>query len=410
MQRVPDNLFEYDVFICHSSKDKPIIKTLIEDFKKENITYWVDAEHINYGDQITRKIEDGLNKSKYVIPCLSKDLNTSGWTRAEYGAILNAEFSGNSERIVIPLMLDNCDVNDIPALLRDKRRVIYLDKTDFDGFINFLKKNQNDQKQAVEPLKKETENLERETDDNTLVPATSKHIPKPFTSCSTSMEFVLIPAGNFMMGSPDYEQHWNSSERPEHKVIIKDAFYMGKYPVTQKQWKKIMGYNPSKFRGEDQPVESVSWRDAQEFLRRLNEIESTNKYRLPTEAEWEYACRAGTLTKFYFGDNESRIGDYAWLNKNSSDSTHPVGEKEPNSWNLFDMYGNIKEWCQDKYHDNYNGAPSDGSVWESGNSPFRVVRGGGFNDHPLNCRSVSRSISTPDSYSIVIGFRLVREV
>lgn len=133
-------LFEFDIFICHSSTDNPIIATLIEQFKRENITYWIDAEQINFGDQITRKIEEGLEKSRYIIPCLSKNLKASGWTRSEYGAILNAEFSGNSERTVIPLKLDNCEDSDIPLLLRDKKRVTYSNKIEFNEFIKFLKK------------------------------------------------------------------------------------------------------------------------------------------------------------------------------------------------------------------------------------------------------------------------------
>jgi hypothetical protein len=133
------NSFEYDVFICHSSKDKPIIEALIKDLKKERISYWVDAEQINFGDQITQKIAEGLKKSKYVIPCLSENLNASGWTRTEYGAILNAESSGNSERVVIPLKLDNCEESDIPILLRDKKRVTYSNETEFNEFIEFLK-------------------------------------------------------------------------------------------------------------------------------------------------------------------------------------------------------------------------------------------------------------------------------
>jgi small GTP-binding protein len=136
---ITGNLFEYDVFICHSSKDKPKIEALIKDLKKEKITYWVDAEQINFGDQITQKIEEGLKKSKYVIPCVSKNLNISGWTRAEYGAILNAEFSGSSERIVVPLKLDNCEDSDIPLLLRDKKRVNYSNSTEFNELIDFLK-------------------------------------------------------------------------------------------------------------------------------------------------------------------------------------------------------------------------------------------------------------------------------
>lgn len=135
------NSFEYDIFICHSSKDKSIVETLITDLKRDNISYWVDIEQITYGDSVTKKIEDGLKNSKYIVPCLSKNLNTSDWTNAEYSSILNAEFSGNSERKVIPLKLDNCENSDIPLVLRDKKRVKYSNKDEFCDFIEFLKSN-----------------------------------------------------------------------------------------------------------------------------------------------------------------------------------------------------------------------------------------------------------------------------
>lgn len=138
--RITHSSFKYDVFICHSSKDKPIIESLIKDLRKEKITYWVDSEQIDYGDSVIQKIEKGLQKSRFVVPCLSKNLKTSGWTRAEYGAILNAEFSGDNKRKVIPLKLDNCEVSDIPDLLRDKKRATYSDMTDFNEFIKFLKR------------------------------------------------------------------------------------------------------------------------------------------------------------------------------------------------------------------------------------------------------------------------------
>ncbi len=141
MQQPLDKSFKYDVFICHSSKDNSVIESLIKDLKKENITYWVDAEQIKFGDSITEKITEGLETSNYIVPCLSKNLMTSGWTRAEYGSILNGEFSGNSKRKVIPLLLEDFDVIYIPTLLRDKKRVLYSNKAEFKEFIEFLKEN-----------------------------------------------------------------------------------------------------------------------------------------------------------------------------------------------------------------------------------------------------------------------------
>jgi parallel beta-helix repeat protein len=223
------------------------------------------------------------------------------------------------------------------------------------------------------------------------------------------MEFVPIPVGEFDMGSPsDEEDRW-SAEGPVHHVNIGKAFYMGRYEVTQQQWRAIMGDNPSRFTGDDLPVEQVSWYDLQEFIKKLNEKEGTDKYRLPSEAEWEYACRTGTTTRYSFGGDESNLGEYAWYDDNSGDKTHPIGQKQPNSWGLYDMHGNVWEWVQDSWHSNYNGAPTDGSAWESGDGTFRVFRGGGWSFLAANCRSAIRFFIDPGGRSSYLGFRLLRE-
>jgi formylglycine-generating enzyme required for sulfatase activity len=173
-----------------------------------------------------------------------------------------------------------------------------------------------------------------------------------------------------------------------------------------------MGDNPSDFKGDDNlPVEDVSWDDVQEFIKKLNEKEGTNKYRLPSEAEWEYACRAGTTTRYSFGDSESKLGEYAWYFDNSNDKMHPVGQKKHNSWGLYDMHGNVWEWVQDRWHDNYDGAPADGSAWKSGNDARWVIRGGGLNYFARCCRSASRFFNGPGprDRSNVLGFRLLKE-
>lgn len=237
-----------------------------------------------------------------------------------------------------------------------------------------------------------------------------QEISKNFTSPSTGMELVLIPAGKFMMGSPSGDQDRYDDEGPAHEVIIKNPFYVGKYPVTQKQWEKIMGSNPSKFRGEDRPVESVSWNDVQEFIKKLNEKESAGKYRLPSESEWEYACRAGTTTRYSFGDDESKLDDYAWYSENSSSETHPVGQNNPNPWGLYDIHGNVWEWCQDNWHGNYDGAPSDGSAWESGSGSYHVFRGGSWYGDARSCRSAYRNGIVPDFRGDYLGFRVLRNL
>ena len=164
------------------------------------------------------------------------------------------------------------------------------------------------------------------------------------------MTFRLIPAGTFQMGSPVDEEGRYDNEQ-QHQVTISRPFYLQTTPVTQGQWQKVMGNNPSSFTagGQDCPVEQVSWDDAQEFLAKLNRIEEIDTYRLPTEAEWEYACRAESTGRFCFGDDEAGLKDYAWYNNNSAGKTQPVGQLKPNAWGLYDMHGNVWEWCRDWY-------------------------------------------------------------
>ena len=163
---------------------------------------------------------------------------------------------------------------------------------------------------------------------------------------SIGMEFVLIPAGTFQMGSNDS----SDDEKPVHTVRLSRSFYLGKYAVTQARWEAVMGHNPSRFKGDsNRPVEQVSWDDVQEFIRRLNTKESGARYRLPTEAEWEYAARAGSTTAYSFGDGVGQLGQYAWCDGNAGNTTHPVGQLQPNAWGLYDMYGNVGEWVQDRY-------------------------------------------------------------
>ncbi|MBA2732129.1 MAG: SUMF1/EgtB/PvdO family nonheme iron enzyme [Acidobacteria bacterium] len=214
------------------------------------------------------------------------------------------------------------------------------------------------------------------------------------------MEFVYVPAGSFMMGSENGEAY----EKPVHQVTIREGFYMGKYEVTQAQWQQVMGNNPSNFKGDNLPVETVSWDDAQEFIRKLNAQNDGYRYRLPSEAEWEYACRAGTT-----GDYAGEVDAMGWYAKNSGKKTHPVGQKQANSFGLYDLHGNVLEWCEDWYHDSYNGAPTDGSAWISGgDQQSRVLRGGSWLfDSPFLRSAVRESFDPGDSRYYVHGVRVV---
>ncbi|MGB3512029.1 MAG: SUMF1/EgtB/PvdO family nonheme iron enzyme [Microcoleaceae cyanobacterium] len=228
------------------------------------------------------------------------------------------------------------------------------------------------------------------------------------------LEMVYIPAGNFIMGAASYEAEKEPYELPQHQVSL-DSFYMSKYPITQAQWEVIMGTKPAEFPGENRPVENVSWYDAAEFCDRLGEKTGT-AYRLPSEAEWEYACRGGTTSPYHFGETiTTTVANYngQYNYKHGPQGIHRqqttnVGSFAPNGFGLCDMHGNVWEWCADPWHDNYYGAPSDGSVWElDGDNSRRVVRGGTWYLPPKYCRSAFRASYVPDGKRWDCGFRVV---
>jgi formylglycine-generating enzyme required for sulfatase activity len=219
-----------------------------------------------------------------------------------------------------------------------------------------------------------------------------------------TMKLVLIPAGKFTMGSPDSEQGRRDSEGPQHEVIITKPFYMGATEVTQAQYEAVMGKNPSEFKGATNPVENVSWNDAAEFCKKLSE-KTRQAVRLPTEAEREYACRAGSKTRFSFGDSDSDLGDYAWVAGNSGGKAHLVGQKKPNAWGLYDMHGNVTEWCAD-WHGSYSSGPST-DPQGAGSGRFRVARGGSwYLEDPGNFRCADRNRDLAPTYrNSHLGFR-----
>ena len=231
------------------------------------------------------------------------------------------------------------------------------------------------------------------------------------------IRFIKIEAGCFTMGQDkntelqDKERQTTANELPQHKVCITKPFYLGESEVTQKQWEEVMGNNPSKFKGMYRPVEKVSWNDTQTFIEKLNDRAKSDIYRLPTEAEWEYAARAGAQTVYSFGDDIKTIRDYAWFgNEGYGGDTHEVGQKKANAWGLVDMHGNVWEWVQDWYDPQYyqHSGESDPKGVESGQ--YKIYRGGSWIAKPPLLRSAVRYSGLPATKSSDIGFRLVREI
>ena len=250
-----------------------------------------------------------------------------------------------------------------------------------------------------------------------------------------NLEMMLIPEGSFMMGSPEDEEGRYDNEGPQHRVTV-PQFFMSRYPITQEQWKTVVSQvgtidreldlDPSHFKGNKHPVERVSWYDAMEFCARLSKM-TGEEYRLPSEAEWEYACRAGTTTPFFFGETiTTDLANYCGVDEEIAGETYPgaygrgeigLDRKETTSIDEFDvvnafglsnMHGNVWEWCLDHWHENYQGAPQDGNAWvDSGDLKHRIIRGGAWEFDPAVCRSASRDGFNPEGERSSFGFRVV---
>ena len=366
------------IFLCHSSGDKTRVRALYQRLSSEGFDPWLDEEKLLPGQEWKLEIPKAVRASHIVLICLSSNaINKAGYVQKEIKYALDvAEEQPEGTIFLIPLKLEECDV---PERLGRWHWVNYYEENGYERLMSSLR------------MRAETE--ESET----------------FTTLK-DMKFVLIQPSEFDMGSPTNEVGRDNDEGPVHHVTIPEPFYMSKYEVTQKQWSEVMVSNPSYFKGNDLPVENVSWEKVQQFIRSLNAKEGTDKYRLPTEAEWEFAARAVTTTRYSFGEDESELEDHAWYRENSEGRTHPVGQKKPNPWGLYDMHGNVWEWVLDKWHDGYEGAPTDGSAWEDGNSVYRVIRGGCWDYDVEYCRSASRLRYVPGARFNDLGFRLLREL
>ena len=225
---------------------------------------------------------------------------------------------------------------------------------------------------------------------------------------SIGMELIILPAGSFTMGGDPVAEQADENERPRHRVTFRSSFSIGKYPVTQGEWQALMGSNPSHFQGAARPVEMVSHEDALRFIQRLNQKESTQAYRLPREAQWEYAARAGSTSSYCFGGERIKLGQYAWYRKNSAEETHPVGQLRPNEWGLHDMHGNVHEWCGDWFDRSYYARSPEVDPQGAEKGLARSLRGGDWGSAEWYCRCAIRSLSSPDRRSPRVGFRVLK--
>ncbi len=380
-----------DIFISYKREEQAIAKELANALEEEGWSVWWDP-NLRAGEHFDDVIEKALNEAKCVVVIWSNLSVNSEYVKAEATEALE-------QRKLLPVKIENVS---LPFRFK---RVHTLSLLGWDGSKDFseFRKLVQDIAAIVGPTatkRQEKQPADRQ-ESEAVDPLRSE------SRNSIGMAFVLIPAGEFLMGSIDKLEE----ERPVHKVQITRPFYLGKYAVTQAEWEAVMGNNLSRFKGDLKcPVEMVSWEDVKKFIRWLDARE-VERYRLPTEAEWEYACRAGSVTAYGFGNNSNQLSEYAWYEANADEQTHPVGQLKPNPWGLYDMHGNVYEWVQDWYGEYPAEAVTDpqGPSGPSSN-PDRVNRGGCWRHDAWACRSARRGRLTPGSRRDDLGFRVLRMV
>jgi formylglycine-generating enzyme required for sulfatase activity len=359
------------IFISHSSQDADDALRLAEDLKRTGLEVWLDEWEIAVGDRITQKIQRGISGADYLAVWITETSLQSRWVETEWQTKYESETS--SGRVtVLPLLAENCT---LPDFLAGKRYADF--RHDYaKGLADLLK---------VVGL---------------------KDWQGPF-----GMKFSLIMPGAFMMGSPEGDDDkYEENERPLHQVTVGRPFYIGTYAVTQATWREVMETAPWKGmpharEGGDYPVTWITWYDVQAFLARISEMDKQNSYYLPTEEEWEYAARAGTNSRFSFGDDEREMRSYGWyrdITQNAEEYAHEVGRKGPNPWGLYDIHGNVWEWMDDWHYGSYSVPPRL--------NPFeKVLRGGGWDFPAHGARSAFRNKLLPSRTGAAVGFRLLRK-
>jgi len=377
-----------DIFISYAQKDRDRVAPLVEALTAEGYDVWWDLR-IRAGESFDELIESTLERVSCVVGVWSKHSVKSEWVRAECAW-------AKDQRVFVSVRIDE-DAR-LPLKFYNVHTPSLADWAGSRTAENYRSLLRDIQALAGAPGGVAA-----------AVPARqAPKVPEP--------EMVRIEPGSFLMGSAEGEGY--DVERPQHEVRIARPFGIGRYPVTFEKYDAFAKATQRELPGdqgwgrERRPVISVSWEDAVAYAQWLSE-QTEKSYRLPTEAEWEYAARAGTSTAWSFGDDKQTLHEFAWYSKNAEGKTHPVGEKAANPWDLHDVHGNVWEWVQDCWHGGYEGAPKDGSAWleaDGGNCGLRVVRGGSWNDEPVLLRSPDRFRLNAGNRNFDLGFRLAQDL
>ena len=450
---------DIQIFLAHANEDKPEVIKLYERLKKAGYQPWLDKKNLLPGQNWRTAISTAIKESQLFIACLSqRSIAKQGFVQREFKMALGQYANRPANSIyLIPLRLNDCQIPDLRqeeygVNLRDLH---WLDYWEADGFellertiaFEFGPFAAKPEPPKVPTFSFETVFVNRRGEQIRRQAGQAEYFREALGD-GVGLDMVKIPGGTFLMGTEDeeierlckkHDLEWFRCEAPQHEVRIPE-FYMGRYPVTQAQWRAVasrtelkverdLKRDPANFKdrndSNNRPVERITWYDAVEFCQRLSKL-SGKTYRLPSEAEWEYACRAGTRTPFHFGETittdlanyrgtdweykgKPRPGIYAEEPRGKHrEQTTAVGSLPSNSFGLYDMHGNVWEWCADKLDANYQGAPADGSPWENENdNDYRMLRGGSYFDMPAYCRSAYRFGFVPDIDSNNVGFRLV---